>query len=422
MKKMIDIKKCVKLAKNTTSYLKSLREILIKNRFTVNELKKYTGKEVVRYTSLFSNDQEFLQNQVFYGNENLLTIVELFLLNKQVPSKKILKLFDKHLIKNLIKIGILQNINNKDKIYRSSVCLTPVSKNFYFNEGEIYAKYNFSKSKIINPKTSDPLNVYFIAMEQPYLLSVFSLIESLNPNIKCEKILDICCGSGVLGLSLGNSESQIYGVDLNPRATFFSELNSIFNSKKGKFINSNATKIWPKKEKFDLIVSNPPFNGFVDLDKKTSKRARLPLHAGNFGDALTRPILNNISNFLSEKGIFCIISSWLLKNNLPAYEMIKFMMENGTVILFHKPIVKADTWEGLRQLYWAENISKFKAGYLKNLIKNSDFDSVTWGVLCWLKNKGPRGFHLIENTATDRQLISASAKSKFNAIFKKKLY
>ena len=98
------------------------------------------------------------------------------------------------------------------------------------------------------------------------------------------------------------------------------------------------------------------------------------------------------------------------------------MMENGTVILFHKPIVKADTWEGLRQLYWAENISKFKAGYLKNLIKNSDFDSVTWGVLCWLKNKGPRGFHLIENTATDRQLISASAKSKFNAIFKKKLY
>ena len=110
MKKMIDIKKCVKLAKNTTSYLKSLREILIKNRFTVNELKKYTGKEVVRYTSLFSNDQEFLQNQVFYGNENLLTIVELFLLNKQVPSKKILKLFDKHLIKNLIKIGILQNI------------------------------------------------------------------------------------------------------------------------------------------------------------------------------------------------------------------------------------------------------------------------------------------------------------------------
>jgi len=97
MKKMIDIKKCVKLAKSKTSYLKSLREILIKNRFTVNELKKYTGKEVVRYTSLFSNDQEFLQNQVFYGNENLLTIVELFLLNKQVPSKKILKLFDKRI-------------------------------------------------------------------------------------------------------------------------------------------------------------------------------------------------------------------------------------------------------------------------------------------------------------------------------------
>ena len=227
MKKMIDIKKCVKLAKSKTSYLKSLREILIKNRFTVNELKKYTGKEVVRYTSLFSNDQEFLQNQVFYGNENLLTIVELFLLNKQVPSKKILKLFDKHLIKNLIKIWILQNINNKDKIYRSSVCLTPVSKNFYFNEGEIYAKYNFSKSKIINPKTSDPLNVYFIAMEQPYLLSVFSLIESLNPNIKCEKILDLCFGSGVLGLSLGNSESQIYCTDLNPRAKFFAELNLI---------------------------------------------------------------------------------------------------------------------------------------------------------------------------------------------------
>ena len=383
-------------------------------------MKKYTGKEVVRYTSLFAQDQEFLQNQVFHDNENLLTIVELFLLNKKISSKKILKLFDKSLIKNLIKIGILQNMGKKDKIYRSTVCLTPVSKNFYFNEGEIYANYNSRKSKIINSKTSDPLNVYFIAMEQPYLLSVFSLIESLNPDIKCEKILDLCFGSGVLGLSLGNSESQIYGIDLNPRAKFFAELNSIFNSKKGKFINSNAIKIWPKKEKFDLIVSNPPFNGFIDLNKNNSENSRLPIHAGKFGDALTRPILNNFSNFLSEKGIFCIVSSWLLKNNLPAYENIKFMMENGTLILFHRPIVKAETWEGLRALYSNEDISKFKTGYLKDLTKNSDFDSVTWGVLCWLKNEEPRGFHLIENTATDRQLISPSAKSKFSAIFKKK--
>ena len=44
-----------------------------------------------------------------------------------------------------------------------------------------------------------------------------------------------------------------------------------------------------------------------------------------------------------------IVSIWLLKDNLFAYVNNEFMAKNGTLLLFNAPVVKATTWEGLRQ-------------------------------------------------------------------------
>ena len=83
-----------------------------------------------------------------------------------------------------------------------------------------------------------------------------------------------------------------------------------------------------------LVVSNPPYNGVIAKNVGENINARgistLISHAGNFGDALTRPILAKLPNLLTDQGISCIVSIWLLKGNLLAYENTEFMAKNGT--------------------------------------------------------------------------------------------
>lgn len=74
--------------------------------------------------------------------------------------------------------------------------------------------------------------------------------------LKCKKILDMGCGTGILANSIGYAE-EIYCVDINPEAIEFCK-RTLSENKKMKFIVSNLfEKI--KNEKFDLIVFNTPY-------------------------------------------------------------------------------------------------------------------------------------------------------------------
>ena len=107
------------------------------------------------------------------------------------------------------------------------------------------------------------------------------------------------------------------------------------------------------------------------------------------------------------------------KDNKLSYPAIKKLTNNGTLILFHDPLVPAMSWEGLRTLYSfsMENFEKIPNGFFERLLKKAHFNQVCFGVLCWLKNKGPKGFHLIENTVErDTNIISEWAKLTINEL------
>jgi release factor glutamine methyltransferase len=96
--------------------------------------------------------------------------------------------------------------------------------------------------------------------------------------------LDLCCGSGCIGLALAKAfpESKILGVDINPEAIELSlenrELNKIQNI---EFIQSDLYQKIPLDFKCDLIVSNPPylakeeFEGLAPEVKKWEDRRAL---------------------------------------------------------------------------------------------------------------------------------------------------
>ena len=401
-KDLIDIKNFNTKNTQVVQILKNLKEIFIKENFTQENLKNYTGKQVVRYTHLFPDDDILLLNHIFSENNKLLLLYQIFLLDLYVEISELKAVIKEELIYKFIELEIFEKSIN-DKV-RSKISITPLGDCYFINEGH---------------SEFEPLHIHQVSRSQNFVFEVFNLLKKNVKIFKNDKILDYCNGSGALGMCVSSSNSEINGIDLNPRAVEFSKLNALLNSKSSNYVEGNANKGWINNEKFDLIVSNPPFHGMIDNDPLNYEKSRLVVHAGDFGDSSTREILSRLDSNLNEDGNSIIVANWLLKENCLAYPNFQELSNNGTLILFHDPIVKSTTWEGLRLLYWADKLEQIPKGYYNKLLKSANFDSVCFGVVCWLKNKGPGGFHLIQNAVErDIGIISNWAEYSLNKILK----
>ncbi len=85
------------------------------------------------------------------------------------------------------------------------------------------------------------------------------LAESVRKS-KPARVLDLGCGSGIVGLVAARSGSKVVAADLNPRAVAAARINAMLNQvavevRQGDLFASLTG------ERFDLIAFNPPFFG-----------------------------------------------------------------------------------------------------------------------------------------------------------------
>ena len=166
---------------------------------------------------------------------------------------------------------------------------------------EYIPKYD-EKIKIIL-KTND--NVF-----KPTATSDF-LISAVASNIKkVQKLLDMGCGNGIVGISLSklNKANKIYCSDISNEAVKFTELNIKLNNCEGKAIKSNIFSNW-KGYKFDIIVDD--ISGISEEVAKLSDWFKnVPCNAGSDGTKNIEQVLNEARNFLHNNGkiFFPVIS------------------------------------------------------------------------------------------------------------------
>lgn len=81
------------------------------------------------------------------------------------------------------------------------------------------------------------------------------------------KILDMCTGSGCIAISLSKflENAQITGVDISTKALRIANKNAINNETECEFIQSDLFQ--NINEKFDIIVSNPPYIKREEINK-----------------------------------------------------------------------------------------------------------------------------------------------------------
>lgn len=127
-----------------------------------------------------------------------------------------------------------------------------------------------------------------------------------------KKILDLCTGSGAIAVSLAKylPQSEITAIDISNEALKIAKKNAINNQVESQitFISSDMfTNL--NDEKFDIIVSNPPYikrNVIDSLDREVKKEPYIALDGGEDGLYFYRKIIRESYQYLKYKGYLCL--------------------------------------------------------------------------------------------------------------------
>ncbi len=125
-------------------------------------------------------------------------------------------------------------------------------------------------------------------------------------------ILDLCTGSGAIAVSLAKyiPNSKIYGIDISEKALEVAKKNAEFNGVKNS-IEFRVSDLFNKirNQKFDIIVSNPPYIKKEDiklLPKDVQKEPKIALDGGTDGLAFYSRIAKSAYKHLRRGGYLCL--------------------------------------------------------------------------------------------------------------------
>ena len=121
------------------------------------------------------------------------------------------------------------------------------------------------------------------------------------PRESSQRLLDLCCGSGVQGLVGSRYAADVVAVDLNPRAIRFARFNAQLNGVRRYEVREGSLYDCVKDEQFDVILANPPFVPSPEMGLKFRD-------GGSNGEAILREIIKGAADHLTDDGRLCIVT------------------------------------------------------------------------------------------------------------------
>ena len=131
------------------------------------------------------------------------------------------------------------------------------------------------------------------------------LWQAAQPSRQLGAALDLGCGAGTLALLLGAHSERVLGTDINPRAIKIARFNAALNGIEN--VDFQAGDLYApagRDERFDLIVSQPPY-----YPKRTGVELTF-LHGGERGDEIARQVVAGVGGRLTPHGRALVFSSW----------------------------------------------------------------------------------------------------------------
>lgn len=152
------------------------------------------------------------------------------------------------------------------------------------------------------------------------------------------RVLDLCTGSGCIGIAslqtLPNASVDL--VDISPQALDVAQRNIARYDLDGvaRTVESDLFSAL-QGERYDLIVSNPPYVDQIEMDALPAEfqaEPALGLAAGDDGLDLVRKILAEAADYLTEDGVLVVevgVSQYYLEQEYPELPLYWFEFERG---------------------------------------------------------------------------------------------
>ena len=174
------------------------------------------------------------------------------------------------------------------------------------------------------------------------VLQTINIIKQYeNRNIK---VLDLCTGSGAIAISTAkafeNQAVQVYASDISDKALEVAKKNAKKNDVHINFINSNMFE--NIDEKFDIIVSNPPYietETIKKLSKDVQQEPHIALDGGFDGLEFYKIIASEYEKYLNDNGTLLLEIGYNQKQSVTELfrnrnvECIKDLAQNDRVII-----------------------------------------------------------------------------------------
>ena len=177
------------------------------------------------------------------------------------------------------------------------------------------------------------------------------VVEEANSLIKANNyktVLDLCTGSGAIAISIAKyTNVNVVATDISKEALEVARKNAKTNEVDVKFIESDMfEKI---EDKFDLIISNPPYiktSEMENLQEIVKKEPKLALDGDIDGLKFYRIIAENAYKHLNENGSLVLEIGFdqkqevtdLLKENYTLIECKKDLGQNDRVIMCKRKV------------------------------------------------------------------------------------
>lgn len=172
------------------------------------------------------------------------------------------------------------------------------------------------------------------------------LVDNIIPLAKNKNVLDICCGSGCIGISIAaNTPCSLTMVDISEKALEIAQKNCTLNNVRAQLIKKDILKE-DIENIYDIIVSNPPYiesDVVLTLDKNVRDfEPHLALDGGNDGLNFYPVITQKAYKALTSGGIIAFeigynqgkaVHDILVENRFKNVKIIKDYAGNDRVVM-----------------------------------------------------------------------------------------
>lgn len=303
-------------------------------------------------------------------SENEKTMVTFFLLGEKMNIQKLEKAIGKDNLSFLLESGYaLQNDND---IEPDNYILLPIGNKLF----------------VVNPpymkiKEEKKIPALYVGPDSLKLINYVKKTHNL-------KVLDLCSGSGILGISLAEYCSKIDFVELKEDVANALRFNILINGIDLNKVNVIQSDLFANvKGQYDYILNNPPY---VPVPEDEF----LPVcgAGGEDGLLLVRRIFEDVNNFLRENGRLYMVLESIGNSERPfVVDEIERYFDKGTfnVALLNRHVIEAQALVSAKsssqmvhagqrevELYkkWIDMFKKLKASYVYptmiEYIKTSD--------------------------------------------------